>query len=128
MVERAHGFLEEIPCGRIELPVSHIMEGGPVLDTGMGRVCEIGVWGMGRWIREVLYEISVVVKGDNCKLLLDRGEHGLPFGKRMKPFKQGGKMGEVSGNSRVDYGLSNVGRYQGDIEDEGYGVSFEEVP
>lgn len=80
VVKGTHGFLEEILCGWVEVTVSHVMEGSLVLECSTGIVGVEGVRGMGRWISEVLHIVSWVVEGDDCKLLLDRGEHGLPNG------------------------------------------------
>lgn len=77
MIKIAHGLLKMGKGKRIEVAIGKVVEWGPG-EKGCSRVmCIVRRRGVGM-IREVLDVVGGIREGDDCKVLLDRSEHGLP--------------------------------------------------
>lgn len=80
VVESVHGFLEEVPCGRMKMAMGHTVKRTPILKMGHGGVGIVRMRGMGWRVEKVLDEVRGVMEGYDGVLGLDGGEYGLPNG------------------------------------------------
>lgn len=108
MIEIAHGLLEMGEGKWVKVSVREIVKRRPGENACFWIMGEVGGRGI-RVVGEILDKICGVRKGDDCKILLDRCDNGLPDRKGVEPAEEGGKIGLLIRHGWVNDALGKVG-------------------